>query len=397
MPSALALALDRRATSRQYDAVLPEFHPVKLMGAFVGVDFVVGCGPSAAGLALDTRVSPRKVLSWLRSMPSYRAGVPVRIGHQTDAALEFEKSAELIELVEPRRSVVYQTRTPFTARERDFLKTPRPNLLIELNASPRRRLPASDPGARELVASAASLDPSRLHWMIGPLGATDLDEASGIVEALPPGSRLTLAPLQPSRGQVPMDEEGLARLEALALSRGQTVSDWSCRNGPARVGRGFFDVDRITAQADLARRAQDLITCYGCPSRTQCHGVLDQADVLGRLPGQLEVLGLELTAPPTRTGPHAFALQVDQPTAPGDEAFLSHALGHPVAFSLSPGAPSGSQDPAVLRRWYRTGFLPVTELNRVAELVLEDLQRREKVRRPGAASLLTEQRSPAAP
>jgi hypothetical protein len=164
------------------------------------------------------------------------------------------------------------------------------------------------------------------------------------------------------------------------------VSEWFCRSGLARVGRGFFDVDRLTGQPDLARRAHDLITCAACPSRTQCHGQLDEAALLTRLTRELHVVGLTPTAPPARTGPRAFQLEVAEPSSPGDETYLSHAVGQTVAISLStrhPGARPGGRaaaDPAVLRRWYATGFMPVTELNAVAEKLLEDLARRERAR-----------------
>ena len=74
-------------------------------------------------------------------------------------------------------------------------------------------------------------------------------------------------------------------------------------------------------------------------------------------------------------------MEVAEPTAAGDEAYLSAALGQVVAIELRP--PGGGEAPgrerppeaAVLRRWYATGFLPVTELNAAAERALADLAR----------------------
>ena len=400
--------MDRRTTTRSYDALLPEFFPVKLVDAFIAVDFVVGCRFDCSyclsrrhpvrqalfdtGVALDTRVSPRRALAWLRSMPSYRSGVPLHIGHDTDAGLEFDKGAELIELVDPGRSVVYHTRKPFTDRERAFFGAPRPNLLLMLTATPRSAGlgVASDP--LELVRSAAGLDARGVHWVLGPLAADSEPDAVRVLEALPPGSRLTLKALGATglpalAGLAPLPAAGLARLEALAHRRRLAVSEWSCRSGVARTGQGFFDVDRLTGQPDLVRRAHDLITCADCPSRTQCHGALDEPSLLARLERELRVVGLTPTAPPVRTGPRAYRLEVAEPAARGDEAYLSHALGRPVAISLSSAATGGgagdrfsAPDPAVLRRWYGAGFLPVTELNAAAEKVLEDLTRRQAAR-----------------
>lgn len=404
--------MDRRATARHYDPLLPEFFPVKPIGAFISVDFVAGCHFGCAfcisrrhparqalfdaGVLLDTRVSPRRMLAWLRSMPSFRAGVQLRLGHDTDAGLAFEKGAELVDLVGPRHSVVYLTRKPLGAAERDYFARPRANLLLKLTATPRAAALGVRRDPLELVRSTAGLDPSRLHWVVGPLTADGLDEARAILAALPRGSRVTLKPLNaaglPALAGAPVLAP-LARLglEDEALARGLVVTEFFCREGLARVGRGFFDVDELTGQADLGRRALDLVTCAGCPSRAQCHGPLDEAALRRRLEALLPGLGLTAKGPAVRTGPRAFALDVAEPASRGDETYLSHALGQPVRLRLSTrerGASEGGSfcnvDAAVLRRWHHAGFLPVSDLNAAAEKILEDLRRRLGAATPAA-------------
>lgn len=374
--------MDRRSTARTYDALLPGCFPLKLTRSAILVEFAVDGG-------LDTRVSPRRMLAWLRSMPSYRAGVPLHFGGSDDAGLSFDKCAELIELVDAGRSMVYATRRPFTTAQRAFLAAPRVNLLLELGVAPGPAEGEGEAGfqALELIRSAAGLDQRGVHWLVGPLDEDSEEGAARLLTALPLGSRLTLQPRarcgDPGAAPLPLGAAALARLESLAHARGLTVTGWRCRGGVGRIGKGFFDVDRLTGQLDLARRAHDLITCAGCPSRTQCHGPLDEAALHGRLDRELQVVGLGLAAPPVRTGPRAYRLQADQPTAGGDQAYLSHALGQPVAISFSTTAPAHEAVPAaVLRRWYAAGFLPVTELNAAAEKVLEDLARRSATPRP---------------
>ncbi|HET9555439.1 MAG TPA: hypothetical protein VFP50_20920 [Anaeromyxobacteraceae bacterium] len=394
--------MDRRTPRRDYEPLLPEFFPVKLVDAHISVDFVVGCSadctlcvsrrqPSRAALAgapaLDTRVSPRRVLAWLRSMPSYRAGVPLRIGHDTDAGLAFEKSAELIHLLDPGRTVVYRTARPLGEREKGFFGTTRANLLLELVATPRSEALGVTRDPVGLVRSAAGLPPGRVHWVVGPLGQDGLADAKRVLAALPSGARLTLAPVEPADPPsvpAPPSASDLHALEALAHERGLAVSDFACREGTGRTGRGYFDVDRLTGQADLGRRALDLVTCAGCPSRLQCHGELHVDAVMTRLGRELSVLGLTRTAPPVLTGPRSIAVEVAEPAACGDEAYLSHALGQPVRVALSTSGDGGREvgrcrvEPAVLRRWHGAGFLPVTELNAVAANVLDDLRRRRQ-------------------
>jgi hypothetical protein len=405
-----ATFVERRATRRQYEPLLPEFFPVKLVGPFISVDFAIGSTfertvsslsrrhPARealldTGVAIDTRVTPRKVLAWLRSMPSYQAGMQIRLGHDTDAGLAFDKSAELVELVHPGRSVVYLTRRPLSGAERSFFARPRTNLLLMPTATPRSAALGVRADPLELVRSADGLDPGRIHWVLGPLVSDSLRDAERIVDALPPGSHLTLRPLDrlalAQLEAAPISEEALRQLDHRALARRVAVTDWSCRSGLAAVGRGFFDVDRITSQADLGRRALDLATCAACPSRTQCHGPFDLSAFERRLAPELETLGLTHAARPVRTGRRSFSVAVIEPTSRGDEAYLSHALGQPISVSLS-GSPGGGEPPgsrhvdgAVLRRWWGHGFLPVNELNAAAQNALEDLRRRLGDRVPG--------------
>ncbi len=382
--------LDRRGAARHYSALLPELHPVKLGADHIAVDFLVG-GPGAdsasvatapppGASAFDTRVAPRRVLAWLHSMPAYRAGVPVHLGRHSDAGAAFEKVEELLGLLDPGRAVSYFSRQPLGEAERTYFTTPRSHLLLELSVAPRCAALGHRRDPLELVRSTAGLDPRRLHLEIGPVTAEGLEDAARIIAALPPGSRLTLTPWtgEAAAGLHPPPPGALDDLESQATARGQTVTPWRCREGLARVGRGFPGVDLVTTQQDLGRRALDLITCGGCPSRTQCHGDLDQVVLQRRLDRELRALGLTCTAPARRTGPRSLRVEVAEPTAPGDQAYLSFALGQVVSVTLaspSGGAPPGAPEAAVLRRWYATGFLPVTELNAAAERALEDLGR----------------------
>ena len=112
--------LDRRGTARRYDVLLPEYFPVKLVDEFVRVDFAVA--PAGGGPALDARISPRRMLAWLRSMPSYRAGVPIRLGQDTGAGVAAEKAAELVDLLDPGRPAIWVARQPLTPAERAALE-----------------------------------------------------------------------------------------------------------------------------------------------------------------------------------------------------------------------------------------------------------------------------------
>lgn len=389
--------------SEDYALLLPEFYPIKLIGAFISIDFIAGCSFNCSfciskrhparkelygeGLVLDTRVSPRKVLSWLRSMPSYLAGVQVRIGHDTDAGLEFEKSSKFIELADPGRSIVYLTRKPFTAPEAEFFRTYRSNLLLKLTATPRSASLGVTRNPLNLVRSAEQIDGPMLYWVVGPLAADSYDDAVEIIESLPRGSSLFLKTLNYQglahlENVPPMHAANLARLEQLAVRRGHVVTEWFCRSGLARLGKGFFDVDKIIGQKDPAKRERELSYCAACPSHALCHGALDEQAFRKQLARQLAELGLTPAGEPKRTGPRSFEVTVLEPASRGEETFLNASLGQPVSITLSTREQGRSQggsfcnvDPEALKRWYENGFFPVTEMNAVAEYVLRDIRR----------------------
>jgi len=407
------VALSRR-TSSQYESLLPEFFPLKLIGAFISLDFLVGCSFACrfcisrrhparrrlfdAGLSFDSRVSPERMLAWLHASASFRAGVQIRVGHDTDAGLEFEKGAELVRRLPPERSVVWLTRRPLSHVERTFFEAARPNLLLKLTATPRSESLGGRAAPLQRVRAGEGIAPETTYWVVGPLVADSIPDAERVLDSLPAGSHLFLKPLNiqglPELQSMPaLDEPSLRKLEERAIARGHVVTEWFCRRSFARVGRAFFDVDRITGQPEGEKRTRELEVCDHCPSRSLCHAELDWPHVLRELERELVFLGLTLVDEPRRLGPHSVELPVAEPSSRGDETYLSHALTQPVRVRLSTrerGASEGGSfcnvDPAVLRRWAEVGFLPVAELNAAAARTVASIQRRlsESADIPGA-------------
>jgi hypothetical protein len=394
--------VSRRRYARRYESLLPEFFPLKLIGAFISLDFLVGCSFACrfcisrrnaarqalfdAGLALENRISPRKMLAWLRTMPSFRAGVQIRIGHDTDAGLEFEKSAELIQGLPPDRSVTYLSRRPLDAEARSFFGVARKNLLLKLTATPRSESLGVRVDPLQLVRSVEGIDPEMTYWVVGPLVADNVPDAERVLDALPPGSHLFLKRLNteglPQLASIaPLSDPELKRLESRAIARGHVVTEWFCRRGLARVGQGFFDVDKITRQVEGEKRDRELAVCKTCPSDLLCHGELDWSQAQQRLRNEVVALGLTLVEEPRRSGPRSVELHVAEPSSRGDETYLSHAVGQPLSVRVttreegkSEGGSFCNVEPAALRRWYETGFLPVTELNTAAQNTLASIR-----------------------
>jgi hypothetical protein len=395
--------------------LLPEFYPIKPVGAFIAADFIAGCKfdcsfciskrhPSREALfrrkwIISNEVTPGKMHQWLKQMPSFQAGVQLRIGHDTDAGLQFEKSAELIELIDPNHSITYLTRKPFNAEETGFFGTYRENLLMKLTATPKSRSLGVHRDPLRLVRSAERVDPRMLYWVVGPLVADNYEDCVKILEALPEGSSLFLKELNyaglPHLGGVPpLSGDNYSRLEDFALKRGHIITEWFCKSGLARIGRGFFDVDKLTQQYHAAKKERELEYCRNCGSNSACHSELDLTRFNEQLAKNLKFLGLTLLQPPKRTGARSFEIKVDEPSSRGEETFLNHVMDQPVSININTREEGRSQggsfcnvDRRVLKRWYESGFLPVTELNVVAENLLREM--------PGLAQQFPEEKEPA--
>ena len=391
-----------RQYRRAYEPLLPEYYPIKLIGAFISLDFIVGCAfncsfciskrhPSRKelferGLIIDNRVSPKKMYHWLKSLPSYQAGVQIRIGHDTDAGLEFEKSSQLIDLIDNDHSITYLTRKPFTERERDFFTGYRRNLLLKLTTTPRSESLSITRDSLALVHSAEPIDNKMLYWVVGPLVNDNQEDTERILKTLPKGSRLFLKNLNyyglPHLDQVkPLAEQDYKRLEQVALDQGHIVTEWFC-DSLARVNRGFFDVDKIEQQLDLPKKEKELAYCKSCSSYPICYAPLDIKKFRDQLDKHLEFLGLHLLDEPRRTGKRSFEIKVAEPSSRGEETYLNRVIRQPVSININTRERGRSQggsfcniDREVLKRWYQTGFFPVTELNNVAKNVLDDIRR----------------------
>lgn len=400
--------MTERKYDRTYEYLLPEYYPIKLIGAFISVDFIVGCSfncsfciskrhPSREelfkeGLVIDNRVSPKKMYQWLKGMPSYQAGVQIRIGHDTDAGLQFRKSSELIDLIEPDHSITYLTRKPLTSEEVEFFKKYRENLLLKLTATPRSESLNVQKNPLNLVNSAETLDTRMLYWVVGPLVDDNQEDAIRILEALPTGSRLFLKKLNytglPQLDKVsPITDEDYSGLETLALEKGHIVTEWFC-DSLARIGNSFFDVDKISQQPASSKRERELGYCASCPSNLLCYNELNIADFNRQLNEQLTYLGLHLIEEPTRTGNRSFEIMVQEPSSRGEETYLNHIIQPHVSININTRETGRSQggsfcniDKEVLKRWYQNGFLPVTELNNAAENVLGDIRRIFNIRK----------------
>lgn len=391
-----------REHTREYEPLLPEYYPIKLIGAFISLDFIVGCSfncgfciskrhPSRKelfeeGIILDNRVSPQKMYQWLKSMPSYQAGVQIRIGHDTDAGLEFEKSSKLIDLIDKNHSITYLTRKPFTAKETEFFSKYRKNLLVKLTATPRSQSLNITKDPTNLIRSSSNIDNKMLYWVIGPLVNDNQKGTKEILKTLPKRSRLFLKKLNyvglPHLNKVsPISDVDYKKLEQFALDREHIVTEWFC-DSLSRIGRGFFDVDKIEQQPNSQKRERELDYCQSCSSHNHCYAELDRDNFRNQLNEHLEFLGLNLLEEPIKTGRKSFEIKIAEPSSRGEETYLNNVIYPPVSININTREQGRSQggsfcniDKAVLKRWYKNGFFPVTELNNIAENLLIDVRR----------------------
>lgn len=371
-------------------ADLRELAPIKLIGGFVAVDAHVGCigcpwclsrrnplwvDAFARGLHADPpAVTPGTVAALLATMPSInRARVPLRFGHNTDAALQWDFGARLYRLMPAQQPFVFMTRFPLDA-ERRALFADQPNLLCKVSLSPASRLlpPAFDAGA--VLRSLEGVPTGNLYFLVGPIAADGVEGAAELLRRLPPGAwadvkpltRDGIAPVQ----EVPLPSDAqLADLRELGTRLGLTITDFFGCTLRRRLGRPFYKAD--AAPPYVAR------ACAACAGRSRCAEPVDGAiDAIRR--DARRWLGLRL-GPATPLGRRVLRFQADEPCSRGDETFLSELHRHQVQLSTVPaGSEGGSfcrEDDAVLARWEQTGFFPSRAVLDLAAQVRAELKR----------------------
>ena len=129
-----------------------ELFPIKLVGGFITLDNVAGCVGCSFCLSRRHPIwrhifkgnikidnvfdSPEGAYTLLRDMvPFYRARVPLRFGHNTDARFQWAFGRQLYSLLPKEQPFIVMTRFPLEKEDLGWFKG-QSNLLLKLSLTP---------------------------------------------------------------------------------------------------------------------------------------------------------------------------------------------------------------------------------------------------------------------
>lgn len=364
-------------------STLLELFPIKLVGGFIALDQHAGCQGCTFCLSrrhlLWPKVykhnwhydslfdSPEQAKSILNEMRSFRqARVPVRFGHNTDCAYQWDFGVSLYRMMPPEQPFIFMTRHP-VPEEHLSLFDRQANLLLKLTITPPSRLLGIHPDVEALVRTARSVCPDNLYVLVGPVTEDNYTAVPFIIDKLFPGTWVDIKPLTCSgipgmKWVRPADRKIIDTLRDSAFYRGMTVTDYFGCLLRRRLHRPFYKAGEA---AKYIRRS-----CRWCEQRDLCYRDQRSAPRIDEIRCHAKSIGLTL-GEVKELGHRVLHFECEQPTSRGDETFLSEMTGHRVHLSSVPcGSEGGSFDQTpdeILERWEAYAMLPTSRLIPLAE------------------------------
>lgn len=371
---------------------LRELFPIKLVGGFVAVDNHVGCLGCSWCLCRrqplwqkvflqDHHVSgafasvDQAALLLTDMLPIIRAKVPIRFGHNTDAAFQWSFGEALYRRLPSDQPFIFMTRFPLLEDRRRLLQG-QPNLLVKVSITPTSPSLAGSEmiDSEAVLASLASLPAANLFILLGPLTADNMTGAQSLLRRLPEGVWVDFKPLTregiPGMSSVQLpDPEAMTQLYHLAKQFGIMTTDFfGCRMRMS-LARSFYKTDE---RPDYRYQG----VCQSCVRSDHCwtpHG----PETVAAIRHEAAAIGLTLTTA-TALGQRSTLFHCLEAAGRGDETYLSERFDHGVTLSSVPaGSQGGSfflEQETVLERWERTGMFPTTTIRAMAETLANRLR-----------------------
>lgn len=367
---------------------LLELHPVKLVGGFITVDQHIGC--RGCRFCLSRRhqlwrtvygrnirfkpesLTPETVCRWLSGMRSFwQARVPVRFGHNTDAAFQWEFGRRLYEMVPDGHPFIMLTRFPVSKARRSMFQG-QPNLLLKLTITPPSRLLGIDTDLAPLIDTTHKIPPENLYVLIGPIVKDNLDTVPLIIEKLPEVTWIDVKPLTVS-GIPNLDSRWgphprrIQRLREMARQKGLKVTDYFGCVLRRRLTRAFYKA--------RSARGYLLQSCQECTNNGVCFSPVNRRQIEQSLTETAADIHLPVSSVDWRN--NSMAVETTVPASRGDETYLSEMLGVPVTLSTTSAGSQGGcfslEDTMIHERWEETGMFPSTAVSDSAKRIYDQL------------------------
>lgn len=356
---------------------ISEYFPIKLTPGFIAVAFHIGCigcnfcsvryGHSrnklfTAGLQRNYPTCPSSIFTLLRKMPSFRkARIPIRLGNDTDLRFELNDSIELLNLLPSDYPVTALTRFPISLPEARQLS--RPNLILKLTATPASVYLTSPDNSFAVIESANFFD-TPVVIALGPVTADNFDATLRLLHTVPKKPNIAIY-------VKPLNREfhvSLARISVITQIQYNELRQAIMELGFRHMSQLMCSVNhnlrlRHKRVSDVPEDEQP--ACHQCSAYDLCYSP-DEIS-LSALDAELASLGLCALSRPARISFKSYTLEVDAPTAFGDEAYLSEVLGCKMKLTgthVGTAYASYAASRQVMERWERVSFFPYQELCR---------------------------------
>ena len=366
---------------------LLELFPIKLVGGFITVDDHVGCVGCRfclsrrhalwrdvldAGRHWDGAFDgPEQALSLLSAMRSFtEAKVPVRFGHNTDSAFQWDFGAALYGMMPSRNPFIFMTRFPVPG-EHARLFQGQSNLLVKMTITPPSETLGVETDVDALLASVRSVPLSNIYVLVGPITADNVDAAASVIERLPQGAwadakQLTTEGIPGMDAIAAPPPEEIDALQLRGTRRGLVMTDFFGCILRRQLRRPFYKKDGLAPYIEES--------CRRCPQRAMCRAGKDASETEGKARRAAKTIGLTLGRI-ERIGPHTSRFQCVEPSSRGDETYLSELLDHRILLASVPsgseGGSFGSTERDILQRWERVGMLPSSRVEDLAKRIEE--------------------------
>lgn len=354
---------------------ISEFYPIKISPGFITIAFHLGCiGCNFCSVRYGNLrdvlfsgkinrkypVSPRELYKLLEGMPSFsKARIPIRIGNDTDFKFESRETEKFVSLLPNDYPVIILTRFPVPIRYKHIFN--RNNVLLKITITPKSDYLDCPDNYKAILKSLEGIN-SEVMVTIGPVDASNYDKACSLIKKIPNKRNFSVYikrlndEFHPSLKTIPQissDQE--QSLKVLVIENGfRHLSQLTC----PLSNRLNFAHKRVSDVPESERKY-----CTSCSVFDVCYSddILDE-DELRFL---LKDLGLQLTVPPVKTGFKSYLITVDNPTAFGDEAYLSEMLKRKIKISNTKDGTNRYQYSSsieVMKRWQEVSFFPFLAL-----------------------------------
>lgn len=366
-----------------------ELFPVKLVGGFITVDYHIGCRGCSFCLSRRHKlwrkiyarnfhtepdfITPEMIYNILTKMKSfYKAKVPVRFGHNTDAGLQSDYGTKLFSMFEDSNPFIYLTRNPMNE---NIIKkiNEKPNFLLKMTITPPSKLLNINNDVIAIIKSIRNCNPENIFVLIGPLVKDNISNVRNIIRMLPKGVWLDIKPLTTNgipglkKNMLP-DQIEIENIRAEMFQSGYNITDYYGCVLRKKNGRGFYKA-RIAGGYVLK-------VCNACSNRKNCFKAVDKCRLDKAVRKEAEKIGIIL-GKNNDSASGTFEYEANTPVSRGDETYLSELFNYEIKFtSIIEGSQGGSfalEYSSIQKRWQNYGMFQSDEVYAMARNIYDKI------------------------